>query len=156
MCQPQSTHTWLFWIRNWVPSSLRSQPQLQSFNSKKHLCTYDSHLTKAPLWPAIKIPQQQGNPDTGGLVLSPDCHSHESRTHAGLGPNAHMQSVFSPPCTNTRSATKKKKRKYRRRRREPAHHFDDKCMFHQSLGKGTHFLFWIGIVKARKGPTLQV
>lgn len=108
MCQPQPTHTWLFWIRNWVPSSLRSQPQLQSFNSKKHLCTYDSHLTKAPLWPAIKIPQQQGNPDTGGLVLSPGCHSRESRTHAGLGPNPHMQSVFSPPCTNTRSATKKK------------------------------------------------
>lgn len=48
-----------------------------------------------------------------------------------------------------------KKRKYRRRR-EPAHHFDDKSMFHQSLGKGTHFLFWVGIVKARKGPTLQI
>lgn len=48
-----------------------------------------------------------------------------------------------------------KKRKYRRRR-EPAHHFDDKCMFHQSLGKGTRFLFWVGIFKARKGPTFQV
>lgn len=104
---------YLFCIRNQVLSSLRSQPWLQSFNSKKCQCTHESHLTKALLWTAIKIPQQQGNSDTGGLVLSPDCHSCESRTHAGLGPNPHMQSVFSPQCTNIRSVTKK--RKYRRK-----------------------------------------
>lgn len=154
MCQPQPTHIWLFCTKNRVPSSLRSQPQSQSFNSKKHLCTYDSHLTKALLWTAVKIPQQPGNPDTGGLVLSPACHSCESRTHAGLGPNPHMQSMFSPQRTNTRSATKENKRKYRRRK--PAHYFNDKYMFHQSLGKGTRFLFWVGIITAKKGPTLQV
>lgn len=123
---------------------------MQSLNSKKHLCTHGSHLTKAQLWTAIKIPQQQGNLDTRGLVLSPDCHSCEGRTHTGLGPNPHMQSVFSPQCTNTRSASKKK-RKYRRK---PAHYLDDKCMFCENPGKGTHP--GVGIVKARKGPTLQV
>lgn len=134
MCQPQPAHTWLVCIRNWVPSALRSQPQLQSFNSKKHLCTHESHLTKTPLWTAVKIPQQQGNPDTGELVLS---HSCESRIHDGLGPNTHMQSVLSAQYINTSSEIKKIKY-----RRKSAHYFDDKCMFHRSPGKGTHFLFW--------------
>lgn len=122
---------------------LRWKPQLQGFNSKKRLCTYNSHLTKVPLWTPSKILQQQGNSDTGELLLTRKHHSRENSIHTGLWPNPHAPIPEVP-------------KKEIQKKVKPASYFDGIHITHKNHCERTSFLFWAGIVKVREGPTLQV